>query len=759
MKTPQKPHELLAFILLFLSLSFSVSAQKNILVFIVDDLRPELGCYGEEHIHSPNIDELARHGMLFKNAHVQQSVCPASRSSFLSSARPNSTGADYPYSSYFVNEFMFYNSTLQKHFYENGFKTVTLGKVHHGGYKDEEGKEVSTYFRPSDDLLYALEENKSAAAGFKAAVERANVPDSAYRDGIVTKRAIAELKRIKKGSAPFFLAVGYYKPHLPFAAPSKYWDYYKRDEIPLSLNPQHPAGSNDYTTSHTALKNYKGENDENGNLLSDEYARELRHGYFACVSFIDAQIGIVMDSLKALDLYENTVVVIMSDHGYHLGDHGMWGKATNFTRATKIPLIISNAGPENIESQELVEAVDVYPTLCDLAQIPTPIHSEGTSLVPLLLGPNTPWKTAAFSQYPKKVSDENLEGYSVVDENYRYTEWRTMEDKVQHEELYDLLKDPIESKNVVHLKEYKDAKAAMKLKLAKGWKQALPNGISNQSHNPVAPPHQNYQSNSPYILSQKVISHPVNHPLHVQLSHLDSVIDRNDVYANNFELKLFSGANYRLNDTIIVPDLGYLGELPVFLKVEDPKGKKSNKFPLIVSLRLPITSRETVVSDSFELEVGFAKNDDYRYVTNDLVLQDSAKYGSRIIWRSLDTSIISNSGRLMKRPDNITNVRLKARIRKKGQVTTKLFRVRVWPAYHKLQAFPNPFDDAFTVYSPESFSRLNLLDETGRLVKQYELNENVKQLLVPTNDLPNGTYLIEVSGKNGKRQLRVLKPF
>lgn len=727
------------------------------MVFIVDDLRPELACYGAKHIHSPNIDELAKNGMLFQNAHVQQSVCPASRSSFLSSARPNSTGVDYPYSSYYVNEFMFYNSTLQKHFYESGFRTVTLGKVHHGGYTDEAGKEVSTFYKPSGNLIYALPENKDFDKGSKSATERADVPDTAYRDGLVTQKAVTQLRKFKNDSRPFFMAVGYYKPHLPFAAPSKYWDYYKRDDIPLSPNPEHPLGSKDFTTSHTALKNYLGESDENGNRLSDDYARELRHGYFACISFIDAQIGIVMDSLKAHGLYENTVVILMSDHGYHLGDHGMWGKAANFSRSTKIPFIISNAGPKGIESRKLVEAVDIYPTLCELAQVEVPKHSEGTSLVPLLDDPNRPWKKAAFSQYPKIADGENVEGYSIVDENFRFTEWRASNGKVVHEELYDLEKDALESRNVAGQKDYKDDLAIMRRKLSKGWKEALPDGILNESDNPVAPAHQNFNTKSPYVLSQKVISHPVNHPLQVGLEYLDSVIDRDNAYPLDFELRLLGGTHYKLKEPLVVPEIGFLGDLTVNVKVIDPDGKKSNKFPLAVSMRWPITNRETVVSDSFELEIGFQDGDSYQYVTGDVTLVDSAKYGSEVVWKSLDTSVISHDGKLVKSPDNITNVKFKAKIRKKGKVVSKMFRLKVWPDYEELQVFPNPFEQNLTIYSPEPFSLLTLFDRSGKPIHYYQPDYDVRQFSLSTQNLPSGFYVVEVEGENGKRRLKVFK--
>jgi arylsulfatase A-like enzyme len=461
----------------------------NVLFIGADDLRTELNCYGRSHIHSPNIDRLATGGVLFEHAYVQQAVCAASRASLLTGCRPDTTGADYPYSMYFVEQFLPGHPSLPAYFHRQGYFTRTLGKIHHGYSEDF----TEPDFSPNTGGNYALPVNRAMASGQKYGppFEMAGVPDNAYRDGILAEEAVATLQRAAKSDAPFFLAVGFHKPHLPFCAPQKYWDLYPPESITLAPNPEHPTDSPPYSTWHYELGQYTDPNDSNKKPVPEEYAKTLRRGYYACVSYMDAQVGRLLDELERLGLSQNTLVIYWGDHGFHLGEHAMWCKETNFELDTHAPLIVRGPGVQaGARCPAFVEYVDMFPTITELAGVPTPDYLEGASMVPLLQNPKRPWKSAAFSQFPRGLK---LEGYAMRTERHRYVEWWNKERDgarvdIAAIELYDCIKDPMETLNVAGIPENKELVSQLSAQLAAGWRSAWPEGSENQSKNPTAPP-------------------------------------------------------------------------------------------------------------------------------------------------------------------------------------------------------------------------------------------------------------------------------
>ena len=474
-----------------------LKAQPNVLFIGVDDLRPEIGAYGSPMAITPNLDKLAEDSVVFKRAYVQQAVCSASRASFLTGLRPDSTGADYPYSEYFVNEVLPKYPSLSRYFFSQGYFVRNIGKIHHGLQEHLSEREYQPPFIPHYQLPENIEAGKAYPNGrgpTTPAYEAADLPDANYKDGKVALEVIATLKRYYNSGkeAPFFLAAGFYKPHLPFVAPKRYFDLYNPTAIQLPQNYQLDTSQHAVSTAHYALKKYLGPSTESRKQLPKPYARELIHAYLACVSFVDAQIGLILESLDSLGLSSNTIIVFWSDHGWHLGEQGMWGKTTNFENATRAPLMIKapQTGHYGSHSQALVEYVDLYPTLLELTGHDIPSYLEGTSLVPLLKEPNRPWKSAAFSQFPR---GNKIDGYAIRTDHYRYVAWhhKDLETGTKgilvHRELYDHKIDPLESTNLADHQYYTATVEALSAQLYAGWKAALPAGVSNAAQNPVAP--------------------------------------------------------------------------------------------------------------------------------------------------------------------------------------------------------------------------------------------------------------------------------
>ena len=462
-----------------------MAARRNVLFIAVDDLRPQLGCYGFPQVVSPNIDRLAARGTLFERAYCQEAVCSPSRTSLLTGCRPNTTRI-HDLKTHFRSTLPNV-VTLPQHFKANGYHTLAFGKLFHGQLDDPRSWSEPTWW-PNHGSWYRLPENRQLmdrlTTGLRdedakmaavrqgsirgAPVECADVADDAYFDGQMADQAIAALRRLK--GRPFFLATGFLKPHLPFVAPKRYWDLYSREAIQLADNPYPP---HDYPsiagTAWGELRAYHGIPARGP--LADNQARELIHGYLACVSYVDAQIGKVVAELDRQGLGENTVIVLWGDHGWKLGEHGMWCKHTNFELDTHAPLLCVTPGwGAGQRSRALTEFVDIYPSLCELCQLALPEHLEGTSFVPVMQSPNRAWKTAAFSQYPRG----NVMGYSMRTDRWRYTEWRNPDGSVTARELYDEQADPQENQCLAKRPEQAALIEDLAARLKAGWKAARP---------------------------------------------------------------------------------------------------------------------------------------------------------------------------------------------------------------------------------------------------------------------------------------------
>jgi iduronate 2-sulfatase len=467
---------LLAFGGLALGAAVAAPRKPNVLFIAVDDLRPELGCYGRDHIKSPNIDRIASRGMTFNRAYCQQAVCSPSRSSLLTGTRPDTTKVWDLVTHFRVA--LPNVVALPQHFKENGYFVQGLGKIYHPGFDDE--RSWSTPWQTPKAPNYALvrtpevkDEDKPAKRKAGPAFESADVADNFFRDGMVAEQAAATLRELGKKSEPFFFAVGFARPHLPFVAPKKYWDLYDPAKIQLAPNPYHPKDAPEYALPNSSeLRNYLGIPAEGP--IPDNLARQLKHGYYAAVSYMDAQVGKVLNELDRLGLRKNTIVVLWGDHGWKLGEHGEWCKHTNVENDTNAPLLLSVPGMKHAgaHTDALVEFVDVYPTLAELAGLPLPGHLEGTSFKPLLDDPKRRWKPAAFSQYPRGPRM----GYSMRTDRYRFTVWvgRADHSRIDAIELYDHRGDPQENVNIAKLPENAELVKRLMEQWRRGWQGAKP---------------------------------------------------------------------------------------------------------------------------------------------------------------------------------------------------------------------------------------------------------------------------------------------
>ena len=480
----------LLFPLLLLFTNDAAAAEKlNVLFIAIDDLRPELGCYGQP-VKSPHIDRLASQGMLFERAYVQVALCMPSRVSMLTGRRPDTTGV--------VDFSVRFRSvlpdvvTLPQHFRNNGYHAAALGKIFHNDDKTSWSEPLFKSQRAEDD--YHTDFGRKVMAWTKEDHRRLTyvwdlgdgitktkrpgglpweapvIPDNAVRDGQLADAAVARLQKLK--DRPFFLAVGFHKPHLPFIAPKKYFDLYDRDAIEPAKNPFPPKDAPKYATYNwNDLRHYYGIPDVGP--VSAEQARDLKHAYYACVSFVDAQVGRVLAELDRLKLREKTVVVLWGDHGWQLGEHGMWDKHSNFETSTRIPLIVSAPGFKPGRTRALVESVDLYPTLAELAGLSLDSDLEGHSFVQLLGDPDRDWKTAAFSQYRRVIPGYGKiargMGYSMRTDRYRLTEWRVPGTDFREYELYDHHADPQENVNLANRPSHVQLLSSLLTQLRQGW--------------------------------------------------------------------------------------------------------------------------------------------------------------------------------------------------------------------------------------------------------------------------------------------------
>jgi iduronate 2-sulfatase len=440
------------------------AAEKNVLFIAVDDLKPALGCYGDPHAKTPAIDRLADRGTLFERAYCMQAVCSPSRNAVLTGLRPE-TLQIYDLGTNFRRRVPTVK-TLPEWFKEHGHASHGIGKIFHVGHGNHEDpiswsvphvQERSIEYATAaagaavtrEEALFANAPGDPRSLEKGTAFERADVADEAYADGRIAAQAIARLREFERTGSSFFLAVGFLKPHLPFCAPARYWDLHDPTTLPLATTRVPPHGAPRFAPQFgNELRNYTGI-PERGDL-PEPLQRTLVHGYYAAASFMDAQVGKLLDEIDALGLADDTIVVLWGDHGWHLGDHGMWCKHTNYEQATRAPLIVVVPGRHaGQRSAAIVEFVDIYPTLCDLAGIPRPPHLEGESLVPLLDEPARPTSKPAFHVYPRKAKDFGpLLGHAVRSDRWRYVEWRQADESVAARELYDLCDDPDETVNV-----------------------------------------------------------------------------------------------------------------------------------------------------------------------------------------------------------------------------------------------------------------------------------------------------------------------
>jgi len=442
----------------------------NILFIAVDDLKPIIKAYGDNIAITPGMDRLANEGVAFQNCYVQQAISGASRASIMTGMRPDKTKVwDL------VTDFRQINPnavSLQQHFIKYGYESAGIGKIYH----------VSSigpgHDAPSWSIPYVKVKSKMyamAADNSRPSIECADVPDNTYIDGIVAEESIKLLQKLKSKSKPFILSVGFVKPHLPFVAPKKYWDLYKREQFKIAPFQQKAFNGPDVAyhesgelKSYSDIPKFNNYSEEEMNHLPAEKQLELIHGYYAATSYMDAQLQKLLNELDRLDLSKNTIVVLWGDHGWHLGDHGLWCKHSNFEEATHACLLMRiNGMNQDIKPSTQCEFVDVFPTLCDLANIPAPTYLDGVSLVPAIKNPKVQLKEYALSQYPRNQKM----GYSIRTNQFRYTAWidkpysaeKPFTDAIiSATEMYDYKNDPLETKNIVDEKNYAEDVATMK---------------------------------------------------------------------------------------------------------------------------------------------------------------------------------------------------------------------------------------------------------------------------------------------------------
>lgn len=498
-KHPRSPWLLSVAVLLAFAVPAFAAEKTNVLFIVADDFRTDLGCYGSA-AKTPNLDALAKRGVRFDRAYCQQAVCNPSRSSFLTGKRPDSLHL-------WVNGTHFREknpdvTTMPQWFKEQGYETRCVGKIFHNWHTKEKGDrrswstdEFLHYATHGDDKPEVKGELPKNLAldigrdyGNVPLCERRDVPDEAYYDGRVADEAVKTLANVK--DKPFFLAVGFWKPHAPFNAPKKYWDMYDRDAVAMPKNPDWPrdAPRIAWHESRELLGAKKG---EKSRKVTDAAVREMRHGYLANITYMDAQIGKVLDALDRLQLTDNTVVVFWSDHGYHLGEQTLFAKTSNFELDAQVPFIIATPQMKTAgqKTESLAELLDVYPTLSEVCGLPKPAGAQGVSLAPVLADATVTVREAALTQHPRPAYYDREPdktpthmGYSVRSATHRYTEWRDWKTgETTARELYDHVGDPDETRNLAELVEQKDVveKHAALLKgmnpiVTPGWMPAAP---------------------------------------------------------------------------------------------------------------------------------------------------------------------------------------------------------------------------------------------------------------------------------------------
>ena len=483
-------------------------SRPNVVLIAIDDMKPWIGPYGDPIAKTPAMDRLASQGTTFNNAYCQVALSGPTRSSLMTGLNPDHTGVWWLMGSFRKNNPDIV--TMPEALKNNGYETVGVGKVYHPlrdkAVKDDP-KSWSLPYIKTQGATYAL-------GNGRVATECADVPDNGYIDGVIAEEAVKALGKLKDGDKPFFLGVGFKKPHLPFCAPKKYWDMYTRDEMPVAQF--QGIAENDVEYAYHNSLEVKGYSDIppfesyiDTQHLDGDTQRRLLHAYYACISYTDAQVGKVLDAIEKEGLADNTIVILYGDHGYHLGDHGMWNKMTNFEQATRVPLIVSAPGMKGgKKSSSMVEFLDVFPTVCELTGTPAPQQLDGTSLVPVLKNANKKVKDYAMSQYSRTTTEdytistdtdlkgkadmlkEDIHGYAIRDPRYRLVEWtkgfKTYmpfdEDMVIGYQLFDYQKDPQETRNVANDPAY----AGVVKKLKKQLREYYARSYSSPMSEPIA---------------------------------------------------------------------------------------------------------------------------------------------------------------------------------------------------------------------------------------------------------------------------------
>lgn len=468
----------LSFLIVCLSVQAAFTQDKstkpNIILIMVDDLKPTLGVYGDRIAISPNIDKLAKQGMLFTQAYSNQAVCAPSRYNLMLGSRSTSTGL-YRFGKEFRD--VIPNAvTLPQHFKNAGYHTESMGKVYHIGHgntNDEASwsiphfkEKVIEYIDPEstdgeltreeaffeNTRMYLDDTPPNGELPRGAAWESPDVLDEAYADGRVARHAIDRLRKLKRNpEQPFFMALGFARPHLPFSVPKKYWDLYNPEDLPMPEYEKAPEGSPEFTKKRDHEMSQFFPVPVGKDVYDDDLKRKLIHGYYASVSYMDTQLGRVMEELKRLNLDENTIIVLWGDHGWHLGDHAIWTKHTNFEQANHIPLIINVPGvtKPGSSTNQFAESVDIYPTLANLAGLKKPTGPQpidGIDLTPVLKDGTKQIKDHAYHAFPMG----GYLGEAIRTDKYRMIRWSHMQDDEKETlyELYDYEKDPKETKNI-----------------------------------------------------------------------------------------------------------------------------------------------------------------------------------------------------------------------------------------------------------------------------------------------------------------------
>jgi len=487
---------ILAFgLLTLLPVAHGDEKHPSILMIAVDDLRPMLGCYGDERIHTPHIDRLAARSVLFERAYCNYAKCGASRLSLMTGLRPSQINV-LGHGEKDVAEFRERRPdavSLARWFKDRGYETRSFGKIDHDGWQIRE----DWSFPPSpgrDREMWEVVDEENPLGPTRIAdrtdcpvIQDPEVPDDHLFAGRMTSEVI-DLLKSRDSEKPFFFAVGFRRPHLPFVAPKKYFDLYEPDETWLTQFPEPPRdapplawfNSDGYIGMARKL-GFEMPNPpsrEEGPLwngfelrsytdaptrgvIPPETQLELIHAYAACISYVDAQVGRLLDSLEEAGLLDDTIIALWSDHGWHLGEMSAWGKMTNYEVGTQVPLLLSSPGVAPTRTKALAELVDLYPTLCDLTGVGSPDHLEGSSLVPLLKNPAAVGKEAVFHEYARYRG--KFLGKAIRTRDHRYVEWRDREGNLEAVELYDLRVDPDETANIASTSPEQVAKLAKKL--------------------------------------------------------------------------------------------------------------------------------------------------------------------------------------------------------------------------------------------------------------------------------------------------------